>query len=338
MKKLLFSLALIFSVFCLCSASVFSADVSEVDKELKSGILSLKIGDYEDALESFRNALYLDPINADAYYYLGKTYAEMQEFPEAVSNYQKALKLNPELTKTYFQLGVAYYNLKQYSLALESFSLAEQYSPDDAMAYYYKGATYYGMKRYYKSVEPFAKVRELDPMLAVLSYYWQGVSLFQQGLYLEAEFPLLKVRQLSADSQLGKSAGEFLAAIEKRTNPFGFKASLGIEYDDNVTLQPVDEDISDVSDKEDERAVVNLKFTGKKFFDAGEFNASYSFYQSLHQDLTEYNVQGHTGTLYFASNLRPFQPLIQYSYDYYFVDNDEYLEKHTLTPSVNLYV
>jgi len=326
------------SIFHLSSVYAFSANSSEIDKELKSGILSLQIGDYDDALGKFQRVLDLDPINSDACYYLGTMYSRMEEFDKAVPYYQKALKLNPELTKTHFQLGVAYYQLKQYQNALKSLSQAEKYSPQDAMVYYYQGLTYYAMKKHYKSVAPFKKVRKLDPSLTVLSYYWEGVSLSQQGLYIEAEKLLKEVKQLSSNSQLSNSADEFLSAIEKRTKPFAFKGSLGVEYDDNVTLQPVDEDISGISDKEDERAVVNLKFTGRNFSPSGEFGASYSFYQSLHQDLTEYNVQGHTGTLYFVSNLRPFQPLVQYDYDYYSVDNDEYLEKHTLIPSLNISV
>ncbi len=339
MKKLFLSLALILSVFCLSSVYIFSSDSSsQIDKELKAGILSLTVGDYEDALGKFQKILDLDPINADAYYYLGMTYSKMEEFDKAVSYYQKALKLNPELAKTHFPLGVAYYQLKQYRNALQSLSQAEKYSPQDAMVYYYQGAVYYDMGRYYKSVAPFKKVRELDPALTVFSCYWQGVSLFQQGLYIEAEKLLREVRQLSSDSQLGKSADEFLSAIEKQTKPLSLKASLGVEYDDNVTLQPTDENASDVSDKEDERAVANLKITGRKFSESGEFGAFYSFYQSLHQDLSEYNVQGHTGSFYFASNLRPFQPYIQYSYDYFFVDNDKYLQKHTIVPSLNIFV
>ena len=339
MKKKLLFLCIILSVFCLSSIYVFPSDSSlEADKELKAGILSLKVGDYNDALEKFLKVSDLDPLNADACYYLGMTYSQMKEFQKAVSYYQKALELNPELTKTHFQLGIAYYQLKQYANALESLSQAEKYSPEDAMVYYYQGSAYYGMKKYYKSVAPFRKMRELDSALTVSSYYWEGVSLFQQGLYTEAEEPLREVRRLSADSKLGKSADEFLNTIEKRTKPLSFKASLGMEYDDNVTLQSVDKDVSEVSGKEDERAVVNLKLTRRAFLEPGEFGVSYSFYQSLHQDLTEYNVQGHTGSLYFASNLRPFQPSIQYDYNYYFVDNEKYLEKHTITPSLNISV
>ncbi|MBU1767550.1 MAG: tetratricopeptide repeat protein, partial [Candidatus Omnitrophica bacterium] len=332
-------LGLIFSICCLFSVCVFSADSSlEADKELNAGILLLKVGDYDEALEKFLKVLDVDPINAEAYYYLGMTYSQMEDFYKAISYYQKALILNPQLTKIHFQLGVAYYQLKQYANALESLSQAEKYSPEDAMVYYYQASTYYGMKRYYKAVAPFKKVRELDPALTVLSYYWQGVSLFHQGLYNEAQFNLYQVKRLSSDSQLGKSADEFLRAIEKQTKPLSLKASLGVEYDDNVTLQSADDDASTVSDKEDERAVVNLKLAHRTFVEPGEIGISYSFYQSMHQDLTEYNVQGHTGSLYFASNLRPFQPSVQYSYDYYFVDNDEYLAKHTLTPSLNISV
>lgn len=331
------SLGLILSLFCLYSVSVLSLESSEQsDKELRAGILLLGEGSYDKALEKFSNAKESDPLNANAHYYLGMAYSQMEEFGKAVSSYRKALKLNPELKAVHFQLGVAYYQLKQYKNALEELKEAEKYSPEDAMVYYYQGATYYDMKKYYKSVLPFSRVREFDPALIVSSYYWEGASLFQQGLYSKAKYSLQEVKRLSGDSQLGRSASEFLQAIEDYTKTFLFDAGLGVEYDDNVTLQPVDEDVVDISDKEDERAVVNLKLTRQVFLEQGRAGVSYSFHQSLHQDLTNYNIQGHTGSLSFASDLRPFQPSIQYNYEHYFVDQEEYLGKHTLVPSLNI--
>jgi tetratricopeptide (TPR) repeat protein len=336
MKNNLLFIGIIFSILSIWSVSVLSSE--QTDKDLKEGILLLGAGSYDEALEKFLKVQELDPLNADAYYYIGSVYSSLAEFEKAISAYQKVLELNPELKEVHFKLGVAYYQLKQYREAIKELEEAEKYAPEDAMVYYYQGAAYYGLKRYYKSTPPFAKVRELDPTLTVSSYYWEGISLFQQGLYAEAEYPLREVRRLSPDSRLGRSASEFLQAIEDNTKAFCFDASVGVEYDDNVTLQPVDEDVADISDKEDERAVINLKLTRQMFLDPGEFGISYSFYQSLHEDLTDYDVQGHTGSLYFASALRPFQPSIQYNYDYYFVDQDKYLEKHTIVPSLNISV
>ncbi len=337
MNKKLLNFGLILSVFFLYSTYVSSADSSlEADKELRAGILLLGTGDSNEALAKFLKVQELDPLNADAHYYLGRAYSQLGEFGKAISSYEKALQLNPEFKDVHFQLGVAYYRLKQYRNAVEELKEAEKYSPKDAMVYYYQGANYYGMKKYYKSVAPFRKVRELDSSLTVLSYYWEGVSLFQQGVYKKAEDSLQEAKRISTDPKLEKSINELLEAIKKQTKTIGFNATMGIEYDDNVTLQPVSEDVAASSGKEDSRAVIDAKFTGRKFSPWGEFGGSYSVYQSLHQDLSEYNVQDHTASIYFSADSRPLQPFIQYSYDYCLVDNDKFMEKHTLFSAMNI--
>lgn len=328
----------LFLFFC-CSLCVFSADLNEqADIEFKKGMLLFGEGSYEEALDKFQKVVDIAPSNANAYYYIGSSYSSLSEYEKAISFFQKALELDPDLVETYFQMGVAYYQMGWLREALEELGKAQIYTPENAMVYYYQGAIYYDMKKFHKSVVSFRKIREFDPALMAFSYYWEGVSLFQQGLYAKSKEPLQEVIKLSPNSPLGKSSGEFLEAVKEQTKPLCFDAKLGVEYDDNVTLQPVDEDAADISGKEDERAVINLKLTRRAFLEPGEVGISYSFYQSLHQDLDEYNLQGHTGSLYFASALRPFQPTVQYNYEYYFVDNDEYLEKNVLVPSVNISV
>lgn len=330
-------LGLILSISCLYSTYVFSSESSlEADKELRAGVLFLGEGNYEEALGKFLKAQELDPLNANAHYYLGMVYSQTEEFWKAASSYRKALELNPELKEVHFELGMVYYQLKQYKDALVELEEAEKYAPEDAMVYYYQGLTYYELKKYYKSISPFKKVRELDPELSALSYFWEGMSLFQQGLYKKAEYSFREVKSISQDSQLEKSAEEFLQAIKEYTKEVGFNSSIGVEYDDNVTLQPIDENAADISGKEDWRTVVNAELARRIFSKWGEFGLSYSFYQSLQADLTDYNVQDHTASIYFSSDMRPFQPFIQYSYDYCLVDNEKYMEKHTLLRSMDI--
>ena len=335
MKKRLF--LLILSVFCICSVCVFPADTSdEIDRQLKDGILLLGVGDYQDALGKFLRAEELDSLDANAHYYLGMTYSKIGEFEKSVSSYKRALALNPQLGEVHFQLAVVYYQAKQYTNALEELREAEEYTPEDVMVFYYRGLVYYEMKKYYRSAPQFRKMRDLDAEFEILSYYWEGVSLFNQGLYKKAEYNFQEIKRISPDSQVGSSAEEFLQTIEKHTKNLVFDAGLGLEYDDNVTLKPLDEDAATISDKEDWRGVINLGLTGRTFTELGQLAGGYSFYQSLHEDLTDYNVQDHTVFLSFSSDSRPVQPFIRYSYDYCLVDNDKYFEKHTVFPALNI--
>ncbi|HEU5321718.1 MAG TPA: hypothetical protein VFX28_12995, partial [Methylomirabilota bacterium] len=64
-----------------------------------------------------------------------------------------------------------------------------------------------------------------------------------------------------------------------------------------------------------------------------EATASYSFFQTINQDLPEFNVQNHLGAV---SGLYrgeagdwPYQLGLAYAYDYFTLDDDEFVQRHT---------
>jgi len=62
-------------------------------------LLFLKKGNYQEALNTFQQALNLDPLSADSHYYLGYTYESMKNKEEARKHYQQALSFIPDYTE-----------------------------------------------------------------------------------------------------------------------------------------------------------------------------------------------------------------------------------------------
>jgi tetratricopeptide (TPR) repeat protein len=81
---------------------------SSAEKYLKQGVDYGDQGQYEQAVESFRHAISLDPDSVFAHYNLGWAYSQLGRYKEAIASCQQAIKLDAGLVDAYFTLGVAY--------------------------------------------------------------------------------------------------------------------------------------------------------------------------------------------------------------------------------------
>jgi hypothetical protein len=109
---------------------------------------------------------------------------------------------------------------------------------------------------------------------------------------------------------------------------------VGCQYDDNVRLEPLDEDI--YPDEGDFAAVGY--FSGKyDFLDKERWvlGAGYSHYQKWYDDLPGYDLVGSIFRFYGKYRLRPFTFGVTYLPSYYWVDSDSFLMTHQIRPEVS---
>jgi len=96
-------------------------ETGSAKKYIKLGNDYLDQGKFEKAIESFENAIIIDPNNADAYNNLGWVYNnELKKFAMAIKNYKKAIIINPNNVNAYSNLGIAYENAGNIDKALEN--------------------------------------------------------------------------------------------------------------------------------------------------------------------------------------------------------------------------
>jgi Flp pilus assembly protein TadD len=72
---------------------------------------------FEDAVQSYRRCLELDPSDADAFNNLGAALADLRQLEEAITCYQTALLLRPEFGDAQYNLGNAFAELRRYDEA-----------------------------------------------------------------------------------------------------------------------------------------------------------------------------------------------------------------------------
>ncbi len=146
--------------------------------------------------------------------------------------------------------------------------------------------------------------------------------------------PLLKYSGLSAIVLflfLCVPAG--IMAEDNEDKPWGLGASVGLEFDDNLTR--IEQDI--VSGDSD-HAYVFEAYGSYRFWErAGlELEAGYDFYQSLYDDRTDFDFQSHSFNISAAQDAGKLDFGADYSYIYTTLGGDDFLGLHLFIPRVGI--
>jgi len=109
----------------------------------RSGIESLWLGNYDNAVGYFENAVNKNPKRAEAWVQVGYCKVKQGKIQEAVRAYQQALQLKPTDAEIHNKLGDAYYYSGRLREAIESYSEAAKLRPDNAETFYNLAIAYF---------------------------------------------------------------------------------------------------------------------------------------------------------------------------------------------------
>jgi hypothetical protein len=231
----------------------------------------------------------------------GQYAIELEDYAGAIGHLTKALELKPGDQAARVSLGVAYSRSNDNVLAREVLQQAVAADASDTRAQY-----------------------ELAMVLAKL------------GQQEEAKAQMAMVAK-SNDPELSEAAKGFLGeGGAERKKGFALALSGGLQYDSNVILEE-DDPVGPKSKKADWRGVLTLNgaysFLNDKRIGA---EAGYQLYQSLHGDLSDYNVQQHTGRVAGRYGLsKTVSAELEYAFQYSFVGADHYSTAHRLAPRLS---
>src|SRR5690242_2919646 len=102
----------------------------------RSGLDSLWLGNYDNAVGYFENAANKNPKRAEAWVQVGSCKVKQGKNPEAIRAYLQALQLKPTDAEIHNKLGDAYYYSGRLREAIESYTEAAQLRPDWAETFY----------------------------------------------------------------------------------------------------------------------------------------------------------------------------------------------------------
>ena len=296
-----------------------------------------KSKDYQNALEELQRAVRDKPNDSQAHYYLGLTYGKLKQHRNAATSIEKAIALNPNLPSGYLSLGINQYKSKSYDPALNSFNQALKANPQDGTVHFFRGLSFQGKEDYRKAIPAFHKSSELSPDFRQLSLFNIGLSHFKLDENEKAleYFKQTENEDPSADiSETARNFQKTIAYRNKKDKPWSFEASVGFEYDDNVTSGQQDL----VTGGEDHAIIYQFegeyKLLKYKNFEAG---VSYDFFQRLFQEeLFAFDYLSHSPGISISGQFGKVSTSLNYRYTRSWLGEVDFLQLHTLTPSVGI--
>jgi Tfp pilus assembly protein PilF len=135
------------------------------DSSYRTGLDSLWLGNYDNALGYFETAANRNPRRADAWVQVGYCKVKQGKNAEAIRAYQHALQLKPESEEIHNKLGDAYYYAGLMSQAIASYSRAIDLQPTFADAHYNLAVAYFESGNQRLALNEAKILRQLDGKL-----------------------------------------------------------------------------------------------------------------------------------------------------------------------------
>lgn len=320
---------------------VGAANASEQSELLYSqGLVEFHATHYSEALQLFEKAVAADPSDIYAHYYRGVTQGRLNNFAAAVSDLRVALAAKPDLDQGALELGIALVQTGANQDAIGWLQQAQRVAALDADASFFLALAQLRLGELNAARENLHRAVEHDPQLAVPARYYLGVAAYQAHDLPVAREHFEFVAAADPNAEIAREASAFLARMRggqlPPTVPYHLYGALGFQYDSNVQLAPSDEAIKHaaaISKQADGRAVITV---GGAFApwqsDHAQFSLGYEFFQSLHFDLTQFNLEDHRPSAQFVFDAGPVQIGISARYDFYLQDTDSLLQQASVAP------
>jgi protein O-GlcNAc transferase len=143
-----------------------AANATLTSAHIRLGMALLAQGQFEDAIECFRQAIAEHPATAAGYHCLGVALHAQARAAEAVAALRHAIALQPNYAQAHNDLGVVYHGQHEIDAAIECFRRAGAVKPDFALAYYNLGNTLLEQSRLDEAAASYRHAIEVQPDFA----------------------------------------------------------------------------------------------------------------------------------------------------------------------------
>ena len=305
------------------------------------GLVDFHRGRYANAVALFEQAVQADPQDAYALYYRGMTYGRMSRMQVAVNDLRQVLRLKPDFDQAALELGVALVQTGEYAEAVQWLDRAQRVPALDAPASLFRGVAELRLEQVDKARSDFERA-ERDPALRTEARYYEGVADYQGRRWAAAQEQFAYVAATSPDSAMGREAVAFQERMRTGGRPpYQVFGEVGFQYDSNVVLAPLDGSLKSqagISKQADGRAIVSAGGTYAPLVtDHVQLSLGYEFFQSLHFDLTDFNLQAHRPGVQLVVSAGPVRAGVAGNYDYYLIDDEQsFLQSVSALPWLEL--
>jgi len=145
-----------------------------------------------------RKAVQAYPDEPNAHLDLGRAYYDANDFTHAIESYKQAIYLDPKFLKGYMDLGDVYASSEQYEASITAYNKAATLDPNDRWVHVCLAFTYYDMGQYENAIAEWKYLIECESEIAVLHAFVADCCV-EAGRYGEAITACKKALQLKPD-------------------------------------------------------------------------------------------------------------------------------------------
>ncbi len=142
-----------------------SSAEADAQRYYRLGQAEFEQGKTQQAIESLKKAIGMDPKLAEAHNYLGIVYLQQSDAPRAAKYLKKAVDINPYYTDAHNTLGVAYKELGKYGRAQAEFetALKDKTYPTPEKIHLNMGHLYLAQSMYPEAIRSFEQALTIRP-------------------------------------------------------------------------------------------------------------------------------------------------------------------------------
>lgn len=203
---------------------------------LELGKLHTNLGNYQDAVNVYLDALEFSPESSDIMTTLGLLFLHVGDSGKAVMHLGNALTLDPRNTRAIMGMGSVMQDSGDFDVALTKYRIAAVYSPHSSRMWNNVGMCFFGKKAYVAAVSCLKRSLHLAPLDWIVSYNLGLVALHMEQ-YVTAFHYLSATISLKDDfAPCYSNLGVALSKLGDFQNAFNaFRRALTLESDDPTT-------------------------------------------------------------------------------------------------------
>ena len=157
---------------------------SDPDVHVNLGQALKRLGRLEEAVDSYRQALCLEPNHPAVHYNLGNALRDLDRFDEAAGSYQRALSMEPGFVQAHCNLGSVLKSAGALEEAMESYHRALAIEPDLAECHYNVGLALNDLGRLDEAIAAYGRALAINPDHPD-AHFGLSLTLLLGGDYLE---------------------------------------------------------------------------------------------------------------------------------------------------------
>ncbi|MBC8489745.1 MAG: tetratricopeptide repeat protein, partial [Bacteroidetes bacterium] len=166
---------------------------------LIKGKANNKLGNTENAISDYTNAIQIKPDFCKAYYLRGNQFKNLEEYKKAIDDYERAIQLDPDYSNAYYQIGnINLYVFNNEDIAETYFGKSIEIN-NDTDSLFCRGQIYLYQGKETEALNDFNKIIELDSEF-LGAYYFRGQIFNNQQEYKKAIEDLNKAFDYYSDN------------------------------------------------------------------------------------------------------------------------------------------